>query len=80
VLLAIGQTAIRVTTRTGWAMLSGVLAISGLITLYVVAGSRSSAWRTSGVVVGLGRQPGEAPVRCPSFRRSRVCHRLCPEP
>lgn len=41
-LLAIGQTAIRVTTGTGWAMLSGVLAIAGLVMLYLALGSGSA--------------------------------------
>lgn len=39
VLLAIGQTAIRITTGTGWAVLSGALAISGLVMLYLALGA-----------------------------------------
>jgi transporter family protein len=38
-LLAIGQTQLRFTHDTGWAIASGALAISGLIALYLALGS-----------------------------------------
>jgi transporter family protein len=41
-LLAMGQTAIRITAGTAWAMLSGGLAIGGLIMLYLALGSGSA--------------------------------------
>jgi bacterial/archaeal transporter family protein len=43
VLLLIGQTQVRFTAGTAWAMASGVLAIGGLIMLYVALGSGSAA-------------------------------------
>jgi len=39
VLAVIGQTAVRITTGTGWAMLSAGLAIGGLIALYIALGA-----------------------------------------
>jgi uncharacterized membrane protein len=39
VLLVIGQTAVRITAGTGWAMLSAGLAIGGLIALYLALGA-----------------------------------------
>lgn len=39
VLVAVGQTAVRVTTGSGWAMLSAGLAIGGLIVLYLALGA-----------------------------------------
>lgn len=39
VLAVIGQTALRVTTGTGWAMLSAGLAIGGLVALYLALGA-----------------------------------------
>lgn len=39
ILLAIGQTSLRITAGTGWAIASGALAITGLITLYLALGA-----------------------------------------
>ena len=39
VLLATGKTALRLSTGTPWAILSGVLAIGGLVMLYLALGS-----------------------------------------